>query len=276
VISQMENEEEEEELEGKEMSFWEHLTELAIRLRRIIIVTLTLIGIYLIVPASIPNLKDLYKLFTSGSYDYTPISAYVLERIKMDMLGNSTKVALISGTFAAPVVVWVEAAAVLAIATASPYIAYELYMFIAPGLYSHEKKFLKRFLFSFSILFIAGILYGYYLIMPITFRVLIYFTQMVGASKLFTIDDFFQLVFLGLIANGLFFTMPVFLVLAIKFNIIQVDVLQKNKRYIYVIVMIITAILTPDPTPVSMLLLSIPFIFLYELSIFFGKRVKPM
>jgi sec-independent protein translocase protein TatC len=164
----------------------------------------------------------------------------------------------------------------MAIATALPYIAYEIYMFIAPGLYAHEKKFLKSFIISFSILFVAGGIYGYYLIMPITFKILIIFTQMMGAGKLYTIDDFYNFVFLGILANAFFFTMPVFIVLAVKFNVISVDTLTKNKRYIYVIVMVITAIITPDPTPVSMLLLSIPFIALYELSIFFAKRVTPI
>ena len=263
---------EEEIEEESEMSFWDHLTELAIRLRRIIVVTLALTLIYLLVPVDMNSLIN----FLNGKMDYQPIVVYLLNRIRMDMLGNNTQVLLIAHSFADPVVLYVEAAIVMAIATALPYIAYEIYMFIAPGLYAHEKKFLKSFILSFSILFIAGGIYGYYLIMPITFKILIIFTQLMGAGKLYSINDFYNFVFLGILANALFFTMPVFIVLAVKFNVITVDVLTKNKRYVYVIVMVITAILTPDPTPVSMLLLSIPFIALYELSLFFAKRVTPI
>lgn len=262
----------EEEIKDEEMSFWDHLAELADRLRRIIIVTLVLMLVYLIVPVNLSGLENLLK----GGIDYEPIVVFIINRIREDMLGNSTNVSLIASTFANPVVLYVEAAIVMAIATALPYIAYELYMFITPGLYSHEKKFLKTFIFSFTILFIIGALYGYYLIMPITFKVLLFFTQMMGAVKFYSINDFYELVFLGIVANGLFFTMPIFLVLAVKFNILNVETLTKNKRYIYVIVMVITAILTPDPTPVSMLLLSVPFIILYEISVFFAKRVKPI
>jgi len=261
----------EEELKGKEMPFWEHLAELALRLRRIVTVVLILTVVFLLLPS---DPSDIFKLLT-GDINYKPISIYILLKIRDDLVGN-LGIKLMAQSFAAPILLYVEAAIVMAIAISLPYIAYELYLFVEPGLYPHEKKFLKSFVFSFSILFIVGALYGYYIIMPITFKVLLLFPALINIEKLFSVQDFYELVFLGIVANGFFFTLPVFIVLAIKFRLVDVETLSKNKRYVYVIVMIIAAIITPDPTPVSMLLLSVPFILLYELSIFVGKRVKPI
>jgi sec-independent protein translocase protein TatC len=111
--------------------------------------------------------------------------------------------------------------------------------------------------------------------MPFTYKILIYFTKLVGAKPFYDINDFFELTILGLILNGFFFTIPVAIVLALKFGIIPIEMLENNRRYIYVGLLIFTAIITPDPTPVSMLLLSIPFIILMEISILIGKRVAP-
>ncbi len=266
------SDEEEEELEDKEMTFWEHLTELAIRLRRIVIVLLALTFIFMMVPANF-DMNIFYSVMMGDWMKFRPLIAVILNKTETDLLPPHTT--LISGGFAVPLTVYLEMSILLSVIVSLPYIAYELYMFIAPGLYSHEKKFFKTFIFSFSFLFILGAIYGYYLIMPITFKILVYFSDIIGAKPWFTIDDFLTLTILGVAVSGFFFTLPVFLVLAMKFGVVSPKTLSKNKRYIYVALLIITAILTPDPTPVSMTLLSIPFIVFYEISLAIGKRVAP-
>ena len=266
------SDEEEEELKDKEMTFWGHLTELAIRLRRIVIVLFALTFIFMMVPASF-DMNMFYSVMMGDWMKFRPLIADILNKTESDLLPPHTT--LISGGFAVPLTVYLEMSILLSVIVSLPYIAYELYMFIAPGLYSREKKFLKTFIFSFSILFILGVIYGYYLIMPLTFKILIYFSDIIGSKPWFTIDDFLSLTILGLAVTGFFFTLPVFLVLAMKFGVVSPETLSKNKRYIYVGLLIITAILTPDPTPVSMILLSIPFIVFYEISLVIGRRVAP-
>ena len=261
----------EEELKDKEMSFWEHLAELSLRLRRILISVFVLTFVFMMIPANF-DINNFMTLVTGNWMEYRPLVAGVLEKIRTDILpSNSTK--LISVQFGNPITIYVEASILLAVIVALPYIAYELYMFIAPGLYPHEKKFIKTFIFSFSILFIVGVIYGYYLIMPLTFQILIYFAVLLGSEQLFDIADFYNLTFLGLAMTGFFFTLPLFLVLAMKFGVVSPETLSKNKRYIYVGLLIITAIITPDPTPVSMTLLSLPFIVFYEVSLVIGRRI---
>lgn len=262
----------EERIEDKEMSFWEHLTELGIRLRRIVIVLFVLTFVFMMIPSSF-NMNVLSSIISGDWMKFRPLIADIINKTEADLLPSNTT--LISGGFGVPITVYLEMSILLAVIISLPYIAYELYMFIAPGLYLHEKKFLKIFIFSFSILFVLGVIYGYYLIMPLTFKILIYFSNIVGSKPWFTIDDFLTFTILGLAVTGFFFTLPVFLVLAMKFGVVSPEVLSKNKRYVYVILFIVTAILTPDPTPVSMILLSIPFIVFYEISLVIGRRIAP-
>ncbi len=277
--------------DDREMSFWDHLAELSLRLRRIFIVVISATFALMILPADL-DFSNIYVLFTGDWMKYRPLIAGLLNRIRADILpesvirgsnlSNSSNInnllnmtLIYSGNFASALTIFVEGSIILALAITSPYVAYELYMFLAPGLYPHERKFIKTFVFSFTVLFILGVLYGYYIIMPITFKILLYFPTILGSVKWFDIVDFYHMVFLGIGLTGLFFTMPVFLVLAMKFGVISPEMLINNKRFIYIAVLVITAVITPDPTPVSMILLSFPFILLYELSIFLGKRVYP-
>lgn len=275
----------------KEMSFWDHVAELSIRLRRIFIAVILVTFGLMILPSDL-DISNVLVLFTGDWMKYRPLVAGLLSRIRSDILpesvlqnspaNNSSAVSsllnatiIYSGNFASALTVYIEGSIIISLAITAPYIAYELYMFIAPGLYPHEKKFIKSFILSFTFLFVLGVLYGYYILMPITFKVLLYFPTILGVVKWFDIVSFYHMIFLGLALNGLFFTMPVFLVLAMKFGVIPPEMLINNKRYIYVAVLVITAIITPDPTPVSMILLSLPFIVLYEVSIYLGKRVYP-
>lgn len=257
------------ETQDKEMPFWDHVAELAERLRIIVISILIAIFIIMVIPADI---NDLWRAFWGDLY-YRPLISVFLDKIKKDLLPPNTT--LIGGTIEDPITLYFEISIIFALIIASPVIAYEIYMFIAPGLYAHEKRFLKTFISAFTAMFILGVLYAYYFILPITFKILFVFTEIVGAEKVFSIRNFYNLVFLGLASIGLFFTLPVFIVLAIKFEVLDVNTLVEYRRYLYIAVLTITAIFTPDPTPVSMLLLSIPFILFYELSIFIGKRIAP-
>lgn len=257
----------------KEMSFWEHLAELSTRLRRIFIILIVLTVIFLVLPANID--LNMYMEFLYGNWTaFKPLASYVVNKTISDLLPQES-VTLISTKFANPILIYIEMSFLLALLVSLPYIAYEIYMFLAPGLYPNEKRFIKSFIFSFSFLFILGVLYGYYLIMPLTYKILIYFTKILGVQPFYDISDFFELTILGLALNGIFFTIPIFIVLAIKFGLVPPELLEKNKRYIYVGLLIITAIITPDPTPVSMILLSIPFIVFFEVSLYIGKRVAP-
>lgn len=161
---------------------------------------------------------------------------------------------------------------ILGTLVSTPVIAFEFYKFLSPALLSHERRMLITFMFSFSILFIAGAAYAYFILLPITFKTLIRFVYSLGAIPYFAVKDFFDMIFIGIVGSGLFFTLPLLIVFLVKIDLIDPEMLKKN--YVIVSLLIVSAIITPDPTPLSMLLISIPFYFLYELSILIGIWIK--
>ncbi len=261
-----------EEIQQEELTFWDHLHELLTRLRRVVIAWFISLAIFLVAPAT-P--EDLIGFITGDTY--TPL---VLELLKfLENYIKSTagieKLILIPGDITTPLELYIQAGLLLGTAAVIPYFAYEMYMFLEPGLYPHEKRFLKRFLFGFSLAFGFGVAYGFLVIAPITFRILTIFIEMVGWEEIIDAKTFFNTLVLTVLASGFIFTIPVFLTLAFKFGVLHPEMVASVKRYIYVGVLILAAIVTADPTPVSMLLISIPFIISLEISIWIGRRMMP-
>jgi sec-independent protein translocase protein TatC len=112
-----------------------------------------------------------------------------------------------------------------------------------------------------------GLAYAYYVLVPATFTVLYKFVYQTGVMPFYSVKDFFELIAFGLFGSGLFYTFPLVLYLLVKVDLIMVSDLKSLRRHIFVALSFITAIITPDPTPVSMLLMTIPFYILYELTI---------
>jgi sec-independent protein translocase protein TatC len=148
-----------------------------------------------------------------------------------------------------------------------PLIAREIYMFINPALYVNEKKHLYTFVASFAILFSIGVVYAYFILLPTTFHILYRLVYQSNIIPLFSVKDFFNMVAVGMLGSGLFYTFPLVIYLLVKADLIEVNTLKNNRKELLVGLLIVTAILTPDPTPFSMLLMSVPFYLLFELTI---------
>lgn len=269
IVQLVEREEVGERIGEKRMSFLDHLSELANRLRRVLIMYFILVALFLILPSKV-EAKSLQGLLSGDLSKFVPLTSAVLYKLQKDLLPEGVK--LIPYGFTNPVFVYVEIAALMAGIITLPYFYYEMYMFVAPGLYKHEKRFLNYFIVSISVLLTAGLIYGYCVIIPLTLRILLYFNRLAGVTELlYGVSDFYRFVILTLAFTSLFFTFPVFLVLATKFGVVDIGWLKKNKRYVYATVFILSAMITPDTTGVTMLLVSIPFIALYELSLAISK-----
>jgi sec-independent protein translocase protein TatC len=125
----------------------------------------------------------------------------------------------------------------------------------------------------FVVLFLIGVAYAYFVLVPATFTVLYKFVYQTRVMPFYSVKDFFELIAFGLFGSGLFYTFPLVLYLLVSIDLMTVDDLKSMRRHIFVALSAITAIITPDPTPVSMLLMTIPFYILYELSIFILARL---
>ena len=153
-----------------------------------------------------------------------------------------------------------------------PLIANQLWGFIAPGLYRNEKSALLPFLLATPVLFTLGAAMAYYLVMPTAFRFFLSFEQMDTSSGGFAQEalpamaDYLSLVMHLVFAFGLAFLLPVLLMLLARAGIISLDTLVKGRRYAIVAAFALAAVITP-PDVISQLMLAIPLILLYELSI---------
>lgn len=153
---------------------------------------------------------------------------------------------------------------------AFPVVLYQILSFIAPALKSKEKKFLYPILGMLVILFVCGVVFSYYIILPVGMEWLI--GQGQGKlSLLITFDKYIAFVSLFLLAFGVGFETPVVILLLVKLGVVTPQTLRKNWRVAYIVILFIAAIITPDWSPITMGLMALPMLGLYELSIVLAK-----
>ncbi|POR22488.1 twin arginine-targeting protein translocase TatC [Flavobacterium columnare] len=153
-----------------------------------------------------------------------------------------------------------------------PYIIWELWRFISPALYDNEKKYAKLFIISASILFFTGVLFGYYVIVPMSVNFLASFSISNVVKNDIDLDSYIGMVKTSVLAGGIFFEMPIIIYLLTKLGLIKPSFLQNTRKYAIVIVLIIAAIVTP-PDVVSQVTVAVPMLLIYEMSILISRIV---
>lgn len=166
----------------------------------------------------------------------------------------------------------------LGIVIASPWILYQIWLFVAPALYKHERKAITGFLFSTVFLFLAGIAFGYFISLPYVLRFLISFQGPV--VPLINIDEYFDLILLVLLGLGLVFELPILIFFLSLFGIVTPKFLLRNFRYAILVIAVLAAVLTPTPDATTMLLFMAVLVALYLLGVGVSwlvvrKREKP-
>ena len=154
----------------------------------------------------------------------------------------------------------------------SPFVLIQIWKFVAPGLYDHEKSAIMPFLFLTPILFFLGGALVYYLVMPLAIKFFLSFESAGLATHLpiqleAKVNEYLSLVMKLIFAFGLSFQLPVVLSLLARVGVVDSEFLKKRRKYVFVIIFAAAAILTP-PDPITQIGLAIPLLILYELSIF--------
>ena len=162
--------------------------------------------------------------------------------------------------------IYMKVAFVGGIFVAAPVILMQIWMFIAPGLYRKEKRFVLPFLLSSTVLFLLGGAFAYYIVLPPALKFLItdfgaQFTPMITA------EDYFDLVFIIIVGMGAVFQLPVLIAFLSMFGLISPRFLWKNFRYAFLLITIIAAVVSPTTDPFNLLLWTGPMVVLYLIGI---------
>jgi sec-independent protein translocase protein TatC len=155
---------------------------------------------------------------------------------------------------------------------AFPYILWQFWKFISPALYEKERKNAKVFITVASLLFFLGVLFGYFVIVPMSVNFLATFSVSSVVKNQFNIDSYISMVKTAVIASGLYFELPIILYFLTKLGLVTPTFLRTYRKYAIVIVLIIAAIVTP-PDVVSQITVAIPMLIIYEASIWISAIV---
>lgn len=155
---------------------------------------------------------------------------------------------------------------------AFPFIIWEFWKFISPGLYEKERKGALAFIVVSSFLFFVGVLFGYYIITPLSVNFLGSYSVSELVARNITISSYISLLKSSVLASGLIFELPIVMYFLTKMGIVTPDFLIRTRKYALVIVLIIAAVITP-PDVVSQIIVTIPILILYEVSIIISKIV---
>lgn len=244
----------EDELAGTEQPFVEHLVELRDRLIRALIA----VGACFAVLCVWPGPGGLYDLIAAPMQNALP--------------GGTKLIAV--GTFA-PFMVPLKITLMAGFLVALPYVLYQVWAFVAPGLYSHEKRYVLPLVVSSTLLFFVGVAFCYFLVLPALSKFLV----MVSPESIQVapdIEQYFGTVLTLFLVFGIAFEVPIAVVVLALLNIIPIDKLKEWRGYFIVLAFVIAAIVTP-PDVISQLSLAIPMCILYEIGIWaavFLKRGK--
>ena len=159
----------------------------------------------------------------------------------------------------------------------SPYTLYQIWQFISPGLYPWEKRYALPFVLSSSLLFIGGVLFGYFIVLPPAFKFFVSFSSDF-LKPMLSLKEYLSLSLKFLLGFGLAFELPVLIFFTTKIGLTNAGMLSKYRRYAILIIFIVAAILTPSPDALTQTLLAVPLIFLYEISIIvarFAEKERP-
>jgi sec-independent protein translocase protein TatC len=234
--------------EAGEQSFLSHLVELRARLLRAV---LALLAVFI---CMIPFANRIYALLAEPLLQHLPAGT---KMVAIDV--------------ASPFFVPIKLAFFAALMLAMPVVLYQIWAFVAPGLYRHEQRLAKPLLVSATLLFYGGCAFAYYLVLPVVFGFLTGVTPE-GVENTTDIGRYLDFVLVLFLAFGASFEVPVAVVILVALGWVSIEQLKNARSYVIVAAFVVAAVITP-PDVVSQLMLAIPMCLLYELGLIAARFV---
>lgn len=185
---------------------------------------------------------------------------------------NTKPLQLISITMAGQFSAHITISIIAGLIAASPYVIYEFWRFLKPALYDNERKHARGAAFYMTMLFVLGVLFGYYLIVPLSIHFLGSYTVSAEVANQINMLSYISTVTSICLASGVVFELPIFVFFLSKVGLISPPFLKKYRKHAYVLLLLLSAIITP-PDIFSQILVCIPLVILYEVGIVISKRV---
>ena len=245
------------------LSFWEHLDVLRAIIIRIVVVTV-LCGIVAFL------FKD--ELFAVVLAPRNPdfLTYRLLARIS-GLFGGDTPdnpvIQLINTGLAEQFVIHMKTALCAGVLCASPYVLYELFRFISPALYAHERRYVVPIVLNGYIMFMLGVLLSYYLIFPLTFRFLGTYQVSEDVVNMISLQSYMSTLVLMSLSMGIVFEMPVVAWLMARMGLLSSSFMSRYRRHAIVVILVVAAIITPTSDIFTLLMVSLPMWLLYEVSV---------
>jgi sec-independent protein translocase protein TatC len=258
---------------GKEMSFLGHLEELRWHLIRSTLAIVVAGTVAFIMKDFIfdtlifgPTKKDTfptYKLLCEGAKLLGFEGSFCTTEFPFRIQSRT-----MAGQFSAHIWTSITAGFIVAF----PYVLYEFWRFVSPGLHRNERSSARGFIFIASLLFFMGVLFGYYVVTPLSINFLGTYQVSEAVFNDFDLSSYIGLVRACALSSGLIFELPIIIYFLTKIGLVTPEILRKYRKFALVIVLIISAIITP-PDIASQVIVAIPVVILYEVSIFISKAV---
>lgn len=256
----------EETVEGSRMTVFDHLSELATRLKKCLYA-------FVIAFAVVSSLPNPFHPFGGPNalfgYDFLLIT---LLKFAENQTANGFQ--FISVTLTTPISVFINLSLAVALVVTLPILFGQIYGFVAPGLYLREKRAVEKYVLPFAVLFASGAVFGLLVVFPTVMRVLLIFYKSFGVVSLVSLSDFVNLLILVPVMTGLGFTFPVFVIPLVELKIISAKQLSSVRKWVYILVALAVGLANPDPTFISSIPIIIPVYVLYEVTVYISKRIE--
>lgn len=227
-----------------------HLLELRGRLLKIVMGLVVSIAVFL------PFSNELYTWLAQPLLKQMPVGTH-----------------MIATAVTTPFLVPMKVSTLVGIVASLPYTLYQVWAFVAPGLYVHERRFIAPLIVASTLLFLMGIAFAYFAVFPVLFG-FVTSTAPQGVDVMTDIGNYLDFVTTMFVSFGVAFEVPIAVVLLVKFNLVKISSLKEARAYVIVGAFVVAAILTP-PDVISQVMLALPLWMLYEVGVLAAGFVEP-